>query len=502
MSDYISNWRQYAYHEENRFLSSDHEDLLKICDCYDLRLLSKQKKNFVGIPIHYDQEKQLIYCLKKGPHALVEGESGSMKSRTIVRWQIIMSIITRHTSFVVNDPKGELSNDSKIKYLLQKHHIKTHIVDFRNFDKDGYNPLTYIFELARAGKIRQAMSSVDKFVNMLKEASKGSSKDPYWDNVASDLIRYSMQILALALSGYQDGHKFFNLLSVKSFIKQDRKNLRMIFSTLEGKTKNSAIQGYNDIIQLGADNTYGCIVSSAYALLSSFFSSDSLLQMLSVNTFDIKTLYKEPTAVFLIVPDEHRAYDLLSGYLIDQFYQILVETYNNMNHEPVCDIKFIVDEVANIKINDLSSKVSASRSRHIDWNLIFQSQRQMEEAYSHDWATIQGNCKHKLYLGSSDYNILSNISEQAGKSEIKVDGLTIPLVRIEDLRKMRKERTFKEALIITGNYLYCAKLPDYEVLDFLKSSSIEWPKKILENKIDIYTPEILYDEYINNKIEI
>ena len=499
MSDYYSSWKCYAYHEENRFLSCKHEDLIKICNCFDIHHLSQQKQ-FIGIPAHYNKETNLVYCLKEGPHSLIEGESGSKKSRTIVRWLIILSALSRHTSFIVNDPKGELSSDPKIKYILDQYHVRTHIVDFRKFDKDGFNPLSYIFEHVLKGEMAQAASSIDKFVNMLLETTARQNKDPYWDNVAGDLIRYTMQLLAYALSFNREGEKYFNLSSVKTFIRQDRDNLQDIFRRISPTTNNNAVHGYNEIIQLSANNTYGCIVSSANALLSDFFSSEALLQMLSVQTFDIRSLYKEPTAIFLIVPDEHKAYNLLSGYLIDQFYQILVETYNEFDKEPQCDIKFIVDEAANIQINDLSSKVSASRSRHIDWNLIFQSQLQMAEAYSRDWATIQGNCKHKIYLGSSDYNILSNISEQAGLSEIRREGVTVPLIRIEDLRKMRKEKTYKDALLITGNHLYCAKLPDYEVLDFLKPLSKKWPKRIIENKTYVYTPDDLFDEYKRSKV--
>ena len=84
----------------------------------------------------------------------------------------------------------------------------------------------------------------------------------------------------------------------------------------------------------------------------------------------------------------------------------------------------------------------------------------MAEAYKKDWSTICGNCKHRIYLGSSDYEILRNISEQVGISYISKDGRAVPLVSVDDLRRMRKENGFKDALILTGNYIYCAELPD------------------------------------------
>lgn len=498
--DYKTSWEKYVCNrEENRFLSCEEEDLLKICDCMDLNS-GVPNKTSGGIPIRYDNGK--LYVLKEGPHTRVEGESGSKKSRTVGRGSVITAILNRN-SFIVTDPKGEICSDKKIQWLLKKNGVQSYVLDFRTFDKDGYNPLSYIFELMKRGKKNQAMAAIDKFTNMLKEGNDGAP-DPYWNSQAGDLIRFGAQLLAIALSQLNGGEKAFNLSSVKSFIRQEREELKKLFSDLTSKESTcSSIAGYNDILQLEAERTYSCIISSANALLSDFVCSDELLRMLSIQTFDIRNFYSRPCALFLVVPDEHRTYNMLTGYLIDQFYQIFVETYHEKyqsKKDPVCEIKFICDEAANIKINDLASKVSASRSRKIDWTLIFQSERQMEDAYEKDWGTIAGNCKHKIYLGSSDYEVLRNISVQAGVTYFSKNGDTVPVVSIADLRKMRKENHFKDALILTGNYIYCAELPDYEVFDFLQESHLEWPKKILQMDTLVYTPERLYYDYCTGRI--
>lgn len=498
--DYKTSWERYVCSKEkNRFLSSDEDDLLKICDCIDLNS-KKRKKTSGGIPVCYDKGK--IYVLKEGPHARVEGESGCKKSRTVGRGSVITAILNQD-SFIMTDPKGEISSDKKIQGLLKEAGVETFILDFRNFDKDGVNPLSYSFELMSSGKTKKAMAAIDNFTNMLKDSHAGAD-DPYWNGQAGDDIRFSIQMLAKTLTQIDGGERAFNLSSVKSFVRQDREKLKTMFAHIASREpRNNAVVGYNDIIQLGAEKTYSCIVSSANALLSEFASSDDLLRMMSIQTFDIREFYSHPCALFLVVPDEVKTYNTLAGYLIDQFYQILVETYAEKYQnrtEPTCSIKFICDEAANIKINDLSSKVSASRSRKIDWTLIFQSERQMAEAYKKDWGTICGNCKHRIYLGSSDYEILKNISSQAGVTYISRDGTPVPVVSVSDLRKMRKENDFKDALILTGNHIYCAQLPDYEVFEFLKESTTEWPNRILEQEPDIYTPENMYTDYREGRI--
>lgn len=500
---YQTSWEKYApEREENRFLSSSEEDLLKICDCIDLRGGSRLKTSG-GIPIHYNKEKGKIYVLKTGPHTRVEGESGSKKSRTIARGSIISACLNHHDSVIVTDPKGEISSDPKIQWILKKAGIKMRILDFRNFDKDAVNPLAYAYEMLQKGDYAQGMNWINKFVTMLVE-NKDGAEDPFWNTQAGDMIRFAGQILAIALLQKKDGKKAFHLASVKSFIRQDRERLQSIFFTLAQKEPDcNAIKGYNDVIQIDADKTYSCIVSSANALLSEFASSEQLLQMLSRQNFDIRSFYQHPSALFLIIPDEHKTYNMLAGYLIDQFYQILVETYAELfqnKKEAPCSIKFICDEAANLRIHDMASKISASRSRQIDWTLIFQSEKQMMQAYPGDWGTICGNCKNRIYLGSSDFEILKNISAQAG-----TDIQNEPMVSVADLRKMKKERDFKEALILSGNNIYCARLPDYEVFPFPEKLEEAEKKKEKKERAKLqtpmrYTPEDLIEDYRNGKI--
>ena len=63
-----------------------------------------------------------------------------------------------------------------------------------------------------------------------------------------------------------------------------------------------------------------------------------------------------------------------------------------------------------------------------------------------------------------------------------------------------EENGFKDALILTGNYIYCAELPDYDVYEFLKSDGIAPEKRISRKKTCIYTPEDLYEDYYMRRI--
>lgn len=504
--DYYSDWCEYAEEiEENRFLSSDDEDLQKICDRVDLRDDSRQKTSG-GIPIHYDKENEYLYVLKEGPHTRVCGESGSKKSRTICRGAVISAILNQD-SFICVDPKGEITADNKIQQLIKTFGVDVHVLDFRNFDKDGFNCFGHIVDMMRKGKRQKAMASIDRFAEMLVKSK--STVDDFWNDTAGVMIKSPMAFLLLALA--QDEKKLlkaYNVASLKTFICQEKSKVQALCEALLSDMPRNVVfnplKEYADILE-NPEKTYACIVSSANALLRDFCSSEDLLRMLSVQTFNIRDFYKIPSALFVVVPDEENTYDAVIGYLLDTMYQILVEEYTE-NYQNVCgapcSIKYICDEVASTKINQMSNKISASRSRQIDWTLIYQSEKQMEDAYEKDYGTICGNCKHKIFLGSSDQEILEGIAGQTGTTRLTPGGKEAPLVSEADLRRMKKERDYKEALIMSGNYLYCAKLPDYDSYDFLSTGrEMKWRNHVANNSMIVYTPEKLYDDFRNGKLE-
>ena len=495
---YETSWGKYISEGnsfDNRFLSLDDIDLQKICDCIDL---TKKRKRFSGgIPIYYKDGK--MYTLKEGPHTRVCGESGSKKSRTVCRGAVISAALNRD-SMIITDPKGEIFQDPKIRWLLSETGHKIHVLDFRTFDKDGFNCLSYAFEMMQKGNTTRAMSSIDRFVSMLQESKKGGD-DPFWNSQGGDSIRFSAQMLLMVLSKLESGSSGFNLASLKSFICQDKESIlkkaAYLASCVPADALSSPFKNYLDILG-NPDKTYACIVSSANHLMSDFTQSEDLLRMLSTQTMDIRSLYKTPTAVFMVIPDEVKAYDRIAGYLLDTFYQILIEEFTEQyqnKKDPPCSIHEICDEVASIYINDLGSKISASRSRSIDWILIYQSEKQMETVYEREYGTIIGNCKNQIFLGSSDYEILKEISDHVGRVKTSDDSDGIPLVSVDDLRRMRKEKDFKDALILTGNYILCAKLPDYDSFPFLsKCSSVEFPDNISANPPTLYTISNMYED--------
>lgn len=499
--DYASSWKRYAYEETGTgFLSMEEQDLLKICDCMDLRDSGREKTSG-GIPVHYRDHK--LYVLKEG-HTRALGETGSKKSRTAGRGAVISAVLNGD-SFIMTDPKGEISSDPKIQYLMKEQGQEVHVLDFRTFGKDGFNPLAYIADMKKEGNDSKAMDAVNRFVGMLVDSKR--TVDDFWNDMGGELIKSVMLFTLQALSE-KDRLQDYHLATVRNYIRQDRKELQAMAGYILKRTPSGIydpLQSYADILA-NPDRTYACIVSSANALLNAFCSSEALLKMLSVNTFDSRELYRRPSALFLVIPDETKTYDAAAGHLIDILYQTLVDEfsrqYQGIRPAP-CSIKIICDEAASIRINDMSSKVAAARSRQIEWTLIYQSDRQMRQAYEKDFGTICGNCKNYIFFGSSDHEILRSVSEQTGEAYRARDGRPEPLVSVGALREMKKEREFKEVLLMRDNYLCCARLPDYDSFPFLRETEpVVWKNHMEDCRINVYSSRELLNDFKEGRIAL
>ena len=176
--DYESVWRQYANQEENqRFLSNRPEDLLKICDVYDFKA-KKHPHITAGIPRYFNSTEEKLYCLRVGPHVGVSGQSGNKKSRCVVRPKIMSCVLNNKSSFIVNDPKGELYADPAIMNLLQTNGYEVHCVNLRDFSGDGINVLAPVVRFEKMGEKTKANIYIEKLLGNLLE--NNPAKDPFW----------------------------------------------------------------------------------------------------------------------------------------------------------------------------------------------------------------------------------------------------------------------------------------------------------------------------------
>ena len=479
-TDYKTDWQAYAYPENN--MIADDEDIMAAFTEIDL---SAERFSCGGIPLLV---KDCRAWLNPGDeNTIIFGETGSKKTRTVISPLIAVTAGAGESAFIT-DVKGELSSNPVIQGYTRARGIKTVYLDFRSFEGDGYNVFELPFRYYVSGDRDRAQAMIMRMVSSLAEHYK-EARDPFWAESAQQYLVPLIMMIFEYCSRDESRYDMVNMLSVNAFTNKngtDGIKAAEQSGILEDLCSPSDRLLLNGVVD-NPDTTLACIMSLAQSLLKDFTIQKKLLRMLSGSTFDVRKMYEEPTFVFLIVPDETDAYDMISGMLLDMFCSTLIETYGakyqNSSRTPL-RVNYICDEFCNLQINDMRSKISASRSRNMRWFLVCQSRQQLDSVYPGDAGTIIGNCKNILFLQSSDTSLLDFISDMCGTSDMAEDGGKEPLVTREMLRSLKKERDYKEALFIRGDLRYFAELPDIGSYGFLMKYSSGVPF-VHDNRISV-----------------
>ena len=139
-----------------------------------------------------------------------------------------------------------------------------------------------------------------------------------------------------------------------------------------------------------------------------------------ISNIDILSLAKHKTALFVIMSDQNTTYNFLSSIFFNLFFEVVVKyidsTMDNGEPSRTKTINCILDEFANIgRIPGFDKKISTVRSRKIHLTIILQTITQLMNLYPDKvYSTILGNCGLTIFLGASEEETATFISNQAG----------------------------------------------------------------------------------------
>jgi len=159
---------------------------------------------------------------------------------------------------------------------------------------------------------------------------------------------------------------------------------------------------------------------SVLATVIKMFSDTGIANLTSRTDFELDDIGKEKTAVFLIIPDEKESRHELASLFIDQCYQALINTAQELpNGKTPIRVNFILDEFSNMPpVASISNKITVSRSRNIRFYLVIQDFDQLKENYKEQTGTIKSNCTNWIYLLTADNDTAKEISSRLGKYTI------------------------------------------------------------------------------------
>lgn len=406
-----------------------------------------------GIPILSDGVR--VTMNTEDTMTLILGATGSKKTRTLVA-PLILSAAQAGESMVLVDVKGEYACGQLSPYLhgvLRDRGYRIRVLNFRDFNCDGWNLLSGPYRQYRMGWEGDALAEVSRIVDALAGAARDTA-DPFWRNMAK---QYLVSVTAL-LFELCDEPERINLLSLAAFANWEScENLRELLNQI--RTENSITTMLRGILS-APETTRLSVLATASSFLTPFLINEKLLRMLSQTTFETEELYREKTALFLIIPDESDAYRDISGLLISQLSASLVQNAYRLGGRLPRRVHFICDEFPQVRIPNMHKNIAAHRSRNIRWTLICQSRRQLRYAYPDEAAAIEANCTDLFFLGSPDPELLEELSLRAGTAAAEPDGAARRLISVEQLRQLKKGREYTEVYFASGATVCITSLPD------------------------------------------
>ena len=396
---------------------------------------------YAGIPLVNDGKQ--LWVDNGEYHNLVIGATGSGKSQTIVE-PMVELLIKKGESMIITDPKGELYRASS-DYMRERGY-NVIVLNFRDPQAgNAWNPLTLPYQYYRDGNHDKATELLDDVaLNILYDPN--NKGEPFWEKSAADYFS------GLTLGLFEDAKEEeinLNSVNIMSTVGEDKfaaSNYIKEYFSMKGESSNAYVFASNTINS--PVDTKGGILSVFRQKIRIFASRENLSEMLSYSDFDMREIGKKKTAVFIVIQDEKTTLHGLATIFIKQCYETLIDVAQANGGKLPFRTNFILDEFANMPpLKDVTTMVTAARSRAIRFTFIIQNFAQLKAVYGNENAeTIKGNCGNLVYLISTELAALEEISKMCGevKSDDKAKTASTPLVTITDLQKLK----LFEAIII------------------------------------------------------
>jgi len=395
-----------------------------------------------GLPVINDGKT--LWVDNGEAHNIVIGATGSGKTQAVV-FPMVHSLAKKSESMIITDPKGEIYEQTG--EMLRERGYNIVLLNFRNPQNgNGWNPMALPYSLYKNDNTDKAIELLeDLALNILYEEKNGNA-DPFWEKSAADYFT------GLALGLFEDAKESqinLNSMNLMSSLGEERfggpnNNYMKEYFNAKDPSRPAYINASGVVFT--AEETKQGVLATFKQKIKIFSSRDNLSSMLSRSDFDMKDIGRQKTAVFMIVQDEKKTLHSLATIFIKQCYETLIDVAQESGGKLPYRTNFILDEFANMPpLKDVTTMVTAARSRLIRFTFIIQNYAQLTQVYGKENAeTIKGNC-NITYLISSELNALEELSKLCGDKIVKVGKdkkeETRPLVTVSDLQRLKQFET-------------------------------------------------------------
>ena len=361
-----------------------------------------KKNGFILSKYHYLGTDLKSVAINK--NILVFGGSGTGKSACYVKPNILQKL----GSYVITDPKGELYRETSEYLRASGYEVKVFNLVNQEYS-DKYNPLAHINDYKDVDVIAHTI------VTGGGDAKAGG--DPFWTDTSKMLLKACIYYILGAPIPEEEK----NLSSCANIIRAGGED-ETVFDKLfidELDREHAARKEYESL-KVAADKTKQSIAISTVSKLA-HFDSPNIKKITSTNNLDFEELGRKKTAIYVVSPDDHSAYNyiltIFYGQLMTKLYAAADKNGGTLKEQ----VYLLLDEFANIgQIPDFTQKLSTTRSRGISVSIIVQSLDQLENLYK-EFETIVANCDTQLFLGSQSIKTCEYFSKSLGQKTLKIE---------------------------------------------------------------------------------
>ena len=378
-----------------------------------------------------------IWVDNAGYHNLIIGSTGSGKTEMLVQ-PMVKLLAKKGESMIITDPKGEIYENNATELREKGYNVV--LLNFRDPQKgNSWNPLTLPYELYKSGNKDKANELLDDLAMNILYDEKAQNQDPFWEKTSADYFT------GLALGLFEDANEEeinLNSINLMTTVGEDKLMASTYIKEYFG-FKDPASPAYVNASStiMAPSDTKNSILSVFKQKIKLFASRENLSEMLCRSDFDMKDIGRKKTAVFIVIQDEKKTYHSLVTIFVKQCYETLIDVAQESGGKLTYRTNFILDEFANMPpLKDVTTMVTAARSRQIRFSFIIQNFAQLNQVYgAENGDTIRGNCGNIIYLISSEMKALEEISKMCGevKSKEKDKTASTPLVTVSDLQRLK-----------------------------------------------------------------
>ena len=404
-----------------------------------------------GVPILFSKDLKYMWVDKETPHYVYLGSTGSGKSVTaVIPFCSFIATAKNKRSVFITDPKGEIYNTTSSMFKKNGYNVLT--IDFRHPElSNKFNILEPIIkeyekyieyekktkkETDKNKKLEynnlsmSALAETNRLITSLSTMimiEKVQGKDPFWNNSAKNLLE---GLIGFFLEEYKSGNIRRDQITMTSIRKfqnssMEEKNLKNFKKYIEQKEYGSKSKDSLISILSASDNTFKSI-TAVFGEKMALFDDINVANVTSSNSFDFDILGKEPTALYVIVPDEDKTYYTLVTIIVGLLYRELVKLANSRQEKKLkYQIDWILDEFANCPpLADIEAIVSVARSRGMRFHFFIQSFSQLDNVYGKEVSQIiLDNCG-LVYLKTNTQETAEAISKRLGKKTIESNSIS------------------------------------------------------------------------------